>query len=491
MPEHLRALIVVLVLGSFGWLTIRPPIAQATSRNVAVQWRNLWLTVTLGAFLLSSFWLYALLVAAVLLAHRLGPVHALSAYCLLLLAVPAADLVVPGFGLINFLFILNQPRLLALLLLAPAAIVLSRQRGTVQLGSTAADKCLLAFLLLTAVMQLRESNITSTLRNCFYILIDIFLPYYVASRAVQRQADAKQVLWAFVAGTAVLGLLGLFETLRHWNLYSAMTSSLGLHWGYTGYLGRDGMARASASTGQPIILGYVMTVGLGFWLYLNAGQKLSLRSAAPMLMISAGLLASLSRGPWVGAAAMVLTFAATGRNGMRKVFQIVLGAIALLGLMAAVGVGQRAFDLLPFIGNVDTGNITYRQRLFDNAWVVINRNLWLGSTDYMQTPEMQSMIQGQGIIDIVNSYVRVALDYGMFGLVLFVGFFVVIAWQLWNALKHLPFDDENRTLGRSMLAVLVGILTIITTASSIGVIPNIYWIATGLSVSSLKIMKKN
>lgn len=491
MPEHIRALFVVLLLGSLAWLAIQPTITQATSHSVGRQWRNLWFTLTAAAFMLGNFWLYALLAAGLLLAQRFGPVQAFSAYCLLLMAVPAAYIDVPGLGLINYFFSLNQPRLLALLLLAPAAIVLSRQRGAARLGSVAADKYLLAFLLLAAVLQLRENNVTSSLRNGFYLLTDAFLPYYVASRAVQRVADFRQALAAYVMAASLMGLIALFETLRHWILYAAMTNALGLHWGYSGYLGRGGMLRALASVGHPIVLGYVMTVGLGFWFYLNTGRKLALRSAAPMLLMGTGLLASLSRGPWVGATAMVLAFAFTGRNGMRKVVQIAVGATGLLGLMAAAGMGQRVLNLLPFIGTVDKGNIDYRQRLIDNALTVIDRHFWFGSTNYMKSPEMQSMIQGEGIIDIVNSYIRIALDYGVVGLALFAGFFALIMWRLWRTQARLPLDDERRTLGRSLLAVLVGIAVTITTVGSVVVVPHIYWLVGGLAVAWLEVVRRD
>ncbi|WP_029696195.1 O-antigen ligase family protein [Comamonas badia] len=488
MPEHLRALIVVLVLAGAAWIVTQPSVARATSAATAQQWRNWWFGFTVVAFAVGSFWLYAAIVAIVLLAQRLKPIDALAAYCLLLFAVPAATVDIPGFGLINYFFTLSQPRLLALLLLAPATLALARQPGRVRLGSTLPDKLLLGYVLLAAVLQLRASNFTSTLRGCFYLVTDVLLIYYVASRAPQQPSDLRRVLQAYVMAAALLGILSVFETLRHWNLYSAMVSTLGLGWGTTGYLSREGLLRANGSVGQAIVLGYVSAVGLGLWLALQEGQRRTLRNLAPALLMGGGLLAALSRGPWVGAVAVLLAFLWTGRNRVQNIAKLGVAGIAGLGLLSLFGAGQKILSFLPFIGTVDSGNVSYRQRLLDNALIVIDRNFWLGSVDYRQTPEMQSMIQGQGIIDIVNTYLGVALNYGIIGLALFAGFFIVILWQLWRTQTRLAMDSELRTMGRSLLATFFAIALMISSVSTIVVVAQVFWLVAGFAVAWLGLM---
>ncbi|OJU86716.1 MAG: hypothetical protein BGO13_13970 [Burkholderiales bacterium 66-5] len=490
MPENLRALIVVLILGGAAWFAFQPSVERATSSKIARQWRNLWFGCTLTAFTIGNFWLYAAIVAIVLLARRLKPVDALAAYCLLLFAVPAANADIPGFGLINYFFTINQPRLLALLLLAPAAITLARQPGRVRMGSALPDKLLLGYVLLAAVLQLRESNVTSTLRGCFYLVTDVLLIYYVASRALQQLSDLRRVLQAYVMAIALLGILSVFETLRGWNLYSAMTSTLGLGWGNTGYLSREGLLRANGSVGQAIVLGYVSAVGMGLWLYLQAGQRRTLRNLAPALLMGGGLLAALSRGPWVGAMAMVLIFVWTGRQRTQNIAKLGAAGIAGLGLLSLFGAGQKILSFLPFIGTVGVENVSYRQRLLDNALIVIDRNLWLGSADYLQTPEMQSMIQGQGIIDIVNTYIGVALDYGIAGLALFAGLFIVVLWQLWRTQARLAMDSELRTMGRSLLATFFAIALMISSVSTIVVVAQVFWLVAGFAVAWLGLVAR-
>jgi O-antigen ligase len=158
-----------------------------------------------------------------------------------------------------------------------------------------------------------------------------------------------------------------------------------------------------------------------------------------------------------------------------------LGALALPAL-ALFPAGQKVLNLLPFIGQVDESNVTYRQRLLDNAWLVIERHPWFGSVDYLQTPEMLSMIQGQGIIDIVNTYVRVALDHGISGLLLFALFFALAGLGVFKSLRQAK-EPEPRLLGRALLATLAGVLLTIFTVSSISVIPWMYWTLAGVCVA--------
>jgi O-antigen ligase len=168
-----------------------------------------------------------------------------------------------------------------------------------------------------------------------------------------------------------------------------------------------------------------------------------------------------------------------------------LAGILALPLLAILPGGQKVLDLLPFIGSVEVENITYRQRLFDNAMIVIERNPWLGSFDYRSTPEMQSLTQGQGIIDIVNTYIGVALELGLIGLTIFVLFFATVIVGIRKAMRSFPNkDDEARRLGRALFATLAGILVTIVTVSSISVIPVVYWSVAGLGVAYAQMARR-
>ena len=487
MPEHLRALIVVLVLSGLGFWLMRPAVVSLVSKATFAQWRNLWLGLTLVAFVSHSFWVYALVVSLVLLLRPPPVSQIVGVWMLLLFLVPAAGINIPGFGLINYFFTINHLRLLSLVLLLPAALLLLQQRSSLRLGSTWPDRLLLAYLLLAAALQLREANLTSTLRGCFYLFTDVFLPYYVASRSLRRLEDFKYALTGFLISAALLATLAMFETLRHWNLYAALTNALGTQWGFDGYLSRAGVQRASAAAGQPIALGFVLAMALGAYWWLKDQTAVRRPMALGGLVLLGGLLATLSKGPWLGAMVMVWVYALLGRRPMAAAGKIlILGLLALpiLAVVPAPG-GYQAIDLLPIIGRQDLGSMEYREQLLANSLIVIERNLWLGSVDYLNTPEMQRMIQGEGISDLVNSYIQVALETGVIGLSLFVGAFSLAGLQVLKQQRaQIRLDDPAAAgLGRALFTILAGLAVIIFTVSSITVIPWVYWTLLGLCVA--------
>jgi O-antigen ligase len=206
-------------------------------------------------------------------------------------------------------------------------------------------------------------------------------------------------------------------------------------------------------------------------------------------VLFAGLYASLSRGPWMGAMVLVVVFLATGPLAGVRYAKIALAAVLAAVLLPLAPGSDKLVDMLPFIGTVDAGNVTYRQQLLDMALPVMAQNLLFGSFTSASSPALEALRQGQGIIDVVNTYIGVGLHTGVVGLSLFVGFFVVVALALLGAMRtERDRASEEYLLGRALLATLLGILVTIFTASSITVIPVIYWTVGGLAVGYARLM---
>lgn len=490
MPEHLRALVVVLVLSGLVFFVARKPLLQVVGAATTQSWRRTWLGFTALAFLAPHFWIFGALVCLWLLAslRRESGVVA-GFYLLVLFAFPPATIQVPGMGLVNYLVELNYTRLLALTLLLPTAFLLRQQQGVWRVGSTWPDKCMLVYVLLLAALEFRATSVTDALRSCLYLLLDMWLPYYVVSRSVRSMEAFKAALLGMVLAGLLLAALGVFEYLKFWRLYADAVNNLGLDWSLGHYQGRAGSLRASASLGHSIVFGYFMVVCLGAYLFLKEQIQHSWQRKLGGVLLLAGLMASLSRGPWVGAVACLLAFIATGPKPVLKVTSALLAGVATIPVLMLFPAGQKVVDLLPFIGTVEAENIDYRSRLLDNALIVIQRNLWLGSEDYMSTPEMLSMIQGEGIIDIVNSYLRIALDSGVVGLALFLGVLLGNAWAVWQCQKCWPAGSPEKLLGRSLLASMAGAMVTIFTVSSISLVPIVYWCLAGLGLAYTQTFK--
>lgn len=491
MPEHLRALIVILVVATIFFSCARRSACCLTEAKNFTRRRNLWFFLTIAAFLASSFWVYAL-IAILLMIHASRQETNLPAlYFFTLFVIPTAYIKIPGMGLINFLFDLSHARIMALFILLPAYIALIRRSDTPSFGRTVSDKALAAYLLLTALLYLREPTLTNTMRQVFYLFIDILLPYFVISRSLKNLQDFRDALLSLVLAIMVLAPLAVLESYRHWLLYSSLTDVLELE-GMMKYLGRDGMLRALVTAGQPIALGYLMVVAMGLYLFLQRSIEQKFVRLFGVLLLAAGLIAPLSRGPWVGAAMLVIVFIATGRYAARRLMSLVLAVLLILPLISIIPGGENVINLLPFIGSTEKENIDYREKLITNSMIVIQRNPWFGSVNYLNTPEMESMRQGQGIIDIVNTYIWLALEKGFVGLGLFVGFFALTILGIYRAMRSITNrDSEECLLGRVLLATLLSVMAIIFSVSSITVIPIVYWSVAGLGVAYAQMIRKN
>ncbi len=485
MAEHLRALLVLMILSLGYFYAARGALSQLLPEETFKRWRNLWLVATLVLFLSHSIWIFKLMLGAILLAYRRREAHVMGIYFVLLFAAPRAPAVIPGLGIIDHLWVLDHYRLLGLTLLLPAVLSLLQRSATARLGSSPVDWMVLGYLFLMSLLAFREGNVTSGLRTVLSLWVDIFLPYYVASRSIRSEDGLKQAMTGYLIAAMILAIVAIFEVLRTWKLYSSVLGALGLNEGmFGGYLMRSGLLRPNASVGNSIVLGYVLVVALGFFFYLREFVSNPLHRFLGVTLLIVGIIASLSRGPWVGSAFLVVIFILTGPKSVKRMCGLGVGVLTFFLVLTQLPGGQRLIDMLPIVGTIEQGNVEYRANLLASALPVIGRNLLFGSHDYLDAPELQVMMQGEGIIDVVNTYVGVALYSGLMGLTFFLGAFLCSLQQLRKGV-HLArqHNPQAALLGRALFATVSAIMLIIYTVSSITAVPVVYWSVLGLSVA--------
>ena len=492
MPEYLRALIVILVLSTIVFaFAHRPACGISGSRDFTWK-RNLWFVLTLAAFLSQSFWIYAVIAIPLVIYAYSRETNPPALFFFILFVMPMATIPISGMGLINYFFELSHARILELFILFPFFLTLLLRGDTIIFGRTGPDKFLAAYMLLAIALYLRQTTLTDTARQAFYMFIDVFLPYFVISRSLKDMQAFPVALLSLVLAIMVVALVAVFEASRHWLLYQPIIGILGLNEAYGhGYVIRDGVVRAVVIAQQPIPLGFLMATGIGFYLFLKQSIKHKLIRLLGMALLVAGLIAPLSRGPWVGAVALLTVFIATGRHAVPRLLGFVMVLILSFSLIAVLPGGERVINLLPFIGKTEKNTIEGREDLLSTSYIVIERNPWFGSVNYLQTPEMESMRTGLGIIDIVNTYIQVARETGLVGLGLFVGFFSMTLLGIYRAMRSIrDRNSDERLLGRALLATLLSILLIIFTVSSITIIPIVYWSVAGLGVAYAQMVRK-
>lgn len=473
MPEYLRALIVILVLATVVFYFAKAPAtAVAIAPDDFVRRRNTWFFITLAGFLSQNYWVFAVIVSLVIYNAAKKEPNKIALFFFVVLALPQIAVDIPGFAGIKYFFTIDYVRILSLVLLLP--VCLNARKFAIANRSSAnfADKVLITYVVLNLALQLQHDVATNVVRSALGWCIDVLIPYYAISRSVRDAKSFRDVLMSFVIAAMLASLVGIFEFLRHWILYSSAGSALGVVW-EPGYLSRGDFLRASATSGQSIILGYVIAIAIGFFWTLRRFVSKKHVYVCGLLLLIAGIISPLSRGPWVGLIVMLLVFLMLGEKPFRSMSKLALLAFPLGIALMFTDAGQKVIDYLPFVGTVDEKNVTYRQLLFETSYQIILDNPLFGSTDYLL--HMEELRQGQGIIDLVNTYLIVGLNTGLVGLGLYVLFFGLAMLAAHRQLLRLPFSDETRVLGQGLLAVLVGALATIATVSPIFHVPLLLW----------------
>jgi hypothetical protein len=503
MPEYLRSLVVVLLITATVYAALRRPFRALMPPGAYERRRNAFLALTVCAFVAPGFWFYVLPAAAIVLlaARRESNVPAL--FLALLFVVPSAGAQIPGLGLVNFLLQLDHPRMLALLLLLPLAVALHRKSSAP--GTLWPDRLFAAYLLLVAALALaRSGSVTNGLRGVVYLLIDAFLPYYVMSRAFTDTGKLKDALATFCVSGAVLAGIGIFEAIKHWLLYRALLDRWSADFGMGNYMLREGLVRAMATSGQPIVLGYVLMVAFACFLAVRNQLWSGPQTKLLFPLLLAGLIATLSRGPWLGTAVTAFGFWATA-NASRMRMGLALGSIGVLAMILA-----RQLPSFSLVQNVDASTVQYRSELLSASIQVFSEQPWLGSDHYVQRLAAKGMVQGEGIVDIVNTYIGVALSSGAVGLALFVALFATVllgllrvkgdydaeearalakrerAWAAGAPSLGIAPPLSPQIAARVLFASILGIAVTIGTVSSISVIPWVYWAWMGTAVALMR-----
>jgi O-antigen ligase len=486
MPEHLKAIIVVLFLatGVF-WFARRALCDELISEQDYLRRRNTWFALTLILFLAHNYWLYVVASAGLLAVMARRDANAVAFIFGVLFAAPPLRTVVPGVGPIETILEIDFYRSLSLFVLLPVAL-LRRVPRAEHRALRPVDVVVAAFVAWQFLREAPTSSLIESSRRAVLLLIDIWLPYFVASRALQSRQQIRDALATAILMLSIVGTIALFEFARRWQLYESLWSPLGLQLPpFTAYQARAGWLRANVTSGSPIVLGYLLQVGIGFLFCVLPWIRSRAHRVLAIVALIGGLLATLARGPWVGVLISAVAFVCLQPHVLRRMIKPALGIAAAVTIVAISPVGQ----FLPFIGTVDTGSIDYRSRLFDVSMQVFWQHPLVGDPDFLYNPTMEQMRQGQGLIDMVNTYLQVALPYGFIGFALFLACFALPLRRL-NRLRLAcaARDPEGERLARGLIATLIGVMFTIGTVSSINAIPYLYWWLIGMCVGYVSVL---
>ena len=488
MIYALKLLAAVSVLSYVAMSLFRPAFKDIFT---PAEYRCAWRLVFLGVFAsyLCKFPAVFLLVVAGIaiygaVATGRGPVGKVAVYLLFACTLPPIKLILGGFGGINYLLAVDHLRLVSLVLLTWAALELPGLKATPRtVRFFWIDLLVVAYQVLRFGLSVPSSNLTTLVRTLVESTLDILLPYFLVTRSLRSMADLR-----FAGGHLLIGLVfaasvGIGETLMQHNLYSGLQAIYEEQWQLTYQLQRGGLLRVQATTPQPIILAFMMLFGFAVAYWLKGSQWRRPTVAAMFGAVFLTMIATFSRGPWLAAGLMVLALVAMQRISA-QVFRVILIVLVLGGigvkLAGADTVVISALGALFGSEQADLSSIEYRHQLLDDSLALIRQSPWFGVPNY--AAQMQSLKQGEGIIDIVNSYVAIMLDAGVIGLAIYLLPYAVVLNRLISAIRRRAqggLEDGSR-FALAFIALILGCLFAILTTSSWGVMPMLLTVALSL-----------
>lgn len=482
MIQDVKALIVILVLTAPVWFFAKRLFAPLAAQDDFERRRNVWIFLTVVGMLAPNIWIYAFVMLPVAYWAGQRDSNPVAVYLLLFYVVPNASVQLPSI-VVNQLFDINNQRLLAFAVILPAYLRARRQRFAAPGAASGPrrrldgmDWLLISYLVLTLILPFPYESITNTMRRTLLAMLDIGLLFAVWSRLNPRYEVFRDCLGAWVLAALMMSMVAMFETARGWLLYVPIAE----RWGSPNvfaYLFRGGLLRAQATAGHSLTLGIWLAIAWTLFLFIQSSWKSRLARLAFGLVLLGGLAASMARGAWMAALVATVIYYLLNPEGAVTAFKALGGLAVALVVFLVSPLGDRFMALLPFVGTVDSENVEYRKRLLDVSLDLVAINPWFGDPFVLR--QMESLRQGQGIIDLVNGYLTVALFNGLVGLALFAGFLVLavkrglIAWRSFKKDHH-----DLALLGSSLVAAMLGNMLFIATA---GVDPMTYMLAGLLS----------
>jgi O-Antigen ligase len=485
MSLNPNALFAVLVLGGTTLFLMKFLLAELGMTQQAYFKRSCaWIVISTLLFLAQDFWILMFGTAIVLFWLNKTEPNVMANYFFVICALPWVDKDIAGFGLVNQLFTLHTYRLYALVMLLPVAIRLWNDPTAIRPFQITADKYLLGYVALYVVLQYLASNTTTTMRTAFTYSLDLLLPYFVASRTLRNPEQIREALGALLIGLCCLASVACLEFIKSWFIYEGAVPSLGITRPNSFFIERDGKLRAVGTASIAISFGVAMMVGVClWWALLEKWRTHKFIKWAMLGCLCFALYGSLSKGPWMGCVIGLAVYFALLSKSKGPAFLFALASGVTLLFLAFSNTGHELLQSLGIVEEIDI-NVLYRLRILDIATAVFLDSPLLGAYDFLLRDDVETLRQGQGIIDIVNTYAGIMMSSGATGLFLFCGFFFTMLKQQFFGIQRV-FKNQPRfaELSSGLMGGMFACLFTIFTTSSVTIVPVLYWSLAGVIVA--------
>ncbi len=420
-------------------------------------------------------WIIPLSIPFILVAQPKNILERVPFYFAALFIIPAeANFDIPMIGL-NYLMSMDNVKLLSIIIITPLLFVGMPKLSRLRFGLL--DFLVLSYGLWTIFLSYRGVPMTTGLRYSINIILIWILPYFAISRLVVHWRVVHSTMNTWLLMSTILSLIAMISIARQWNLYTVIDIDSSFE---VEYYRRGGWLRV-ATTFSTSLFAYFLSVALITLEVLKRYVKVTrLQTWAMRIMFPIAVFMTGSRAGWVMVPICYgLYFIFDQKSVLLKWSALTAGIVG--GFISYSVYTQNA------LSNVDEyGTFQYRRDLIDASMIQIDSAFWAGDADYLNSEHLAHMVQGQGIIDIVNSYLQIALRYGVVGFILFVSMIGVACFSLFRikaSWGHLAADEQQwlRDWRAVLLAALIALSLLFVTTSMVSYTVSIFMVLLALT----------
>ncbi len=298
---------------------------------------------------------------------------------------------------------------------------------------SAMDACVVAYTISAYLADAHTHEFKVALYAFLWSLSKCIFPYLIGRTLIEQTGSRVDFAKTLVVCLAVIGVVSMWEFRMETNLFQTFVDRVTHTTSWWGRQVRWGFGRIAGPYGHAITAGMIFSAGLLLQLWLvgtkswtvKAGQvKNSKRSLWLTLAVTAGLLMTQSRGPWIGFA-FGLIVASIGFARNRKRAAILSLTAMVVGLAVTSVILDKYTDAKSAKkGDIDQQNAEYRRNLYDSYKPLIDKGGLLGwGTPSLLPGGIYAWAPNQPSID--NEYLRIAMLQGYLGAFIFVSMFAL------------------------------------------------------------------
>lgn len=498
MPVYLKEYIILV-----------PHIVLATAlfslvlkKRIFLEWGFLWFAVWSIAYLFRGiYWMTIFMFFLGVSISQKTRAEKIAYYFLILPTLPLfVSVVMPGvIPGIKVWMKLNVPTLLSMFVLFPLAMRVFFFGGAKDaLTAFKTDKYVLFYFALLAALSYRTATLTAALRETLINFLEVFLPYYAISRSLKKREDFEIVFYAIAFSGMIVASVGIMEEIMRWPMFLGLIDAMHLEESpISPFTVRGGLLKIGSTFASGTPCGYFLTAVIAVAYFLRNFAKVNKQL---LYLISGMCLLAIfftaARGAWLGFLVMAVIVAIYQKGKKVKlILGFLLAAYIGLPLLNYTSAGQAITNKIEQVvptskEHSEYGTIDYRERLITAVFTTMSLHPWFGSLDFLEVEEMKAMKQGEGIIDVVNTYFQIGLAYGWVGLVLFTMIFVNTAWKLFILANSQRLRKKNEYFSQMVvifLAIIVMTIVLIGTVSSVSLLPHYFWAFTAIAAAIVRV----